>query len=104
MGPVSIKNERRNNMAKVTFNIPGISCGHCERTIIKALQPLDGVRRVTVDISSKQAEVDYADTRITVERMKEVLIEADYPAVSVRVEPQENSLSSRVAGRSCCGA
>lgn len=91
-------------MAKVTFNIPDISCGHCERTIIKALQPLDGVRKVTVDIPSRQAEVDYDDTRITVERMKEVLTGADYPAISVQPGPRENSLSSRVAGRSCCGA
>ena len=37
-------------MATTVLNVPDISCEHCERTITNALQPVDGVRSVRVDI------------------------------------------------------
>jgi copper chaperone len=69
-------------MAQATLNVPDISCEHCQRTITNALTPVEGVRRVIVDISSKQVEVDYDEATVDVERMKEILEEEDYPVAS----------------------
>jgi copper chaperone CopZ len=72
------------SMATVTLNVPDISCEHCQRTIIGALSPVDGVRSVTVDIATKQVRVDYDETHIDVERLKAILQEEDYPVASGR--------------------
>lgn len=70
-------------MANVVLNIPDISCEHCQKTITNALTPVQGVRRVDVDIPTKQARVEYDESVIDVNTMKEVLQEEDYPVESV---------------------
>ncbi len=70
-------------MATTVLNVPDISCEHCQRTITNALTPVEGVRSVNVDIPTKQVQVDYDDTVVDVNRMKEILQEEDYPVESV---------------------
>jgi copper chaperone CopZ len=70
-------------MATTVLNVPDISCEHCERTITNALQPVDGVSAVRVDIGAKQVRVDYDPSRTSVERMQQILGEEDYPVASV---------------------
>ena len=69
-------------MAKAILNVPDISCEHCEHTIVGALTPVAGVRSVQVDIPAKQVTVDYDQTAINVDRLKEVLAEEEYPVTS----------------------
>lgn len=70
-------------MSTVTLNVPDISCEHCEHTITNALQPVEGVHSVSVDIPGKQVHVDYDEGQIKVEKMKEILQEEEYPVESV---------------------
>jgi copper chaperone len=70
-------------MATTVLNVPDISCEHCEHTITGALSPVEGVRSVSVDIPAKQVRVDYDDAQVSVDRMKELLSEEDYPVESV---------------------
>lgn len=70
-------------MAITVLNVPDISCEHCERTITNALTPVTGVRNVTVDIPGKQVRVDYDESQVSVDQMKEVLEEEEYPVQSV---------------------
>ena len=70
-------------MTNVTLNVPDISCEHCEHTITSTLQPVDGVRSVRVDIAARQVRVDYDETQVSLQRMKELLQEEDYPVESV---------------------
>ncbi len=72
-------------MATATLNVPGISCEHCERTVTKALMPLEGVRDVRVDVPGKRVRVTYDEAVVTVERMTQVLQREDYPVASVDV-------------------
>jgi len=69
-------------MASTVLNVPDISCEHCEGTITSALQPVEGVTSVNVDIPAKQVRVDYDPNQVSVERMKEILQEEDYPVES----------------------
>jgi len=71
-------------MASVTLNVPDISCEHCERTITNALTPVEGVRRVAVDIPAHNVQVEYDEGRIDVERLKAILEEEDYPVAGVK--------------------
>jgi copper chaperone len=70
-------------MSSVTLNVPDISCEHCEHTITSTLQPVDGVRSVEVDIPTKQVKVEFDETQVSVDKMKELLEEEDYPVASV---------------------
>jgi len=70
-------------MANTVLNVPDISCEHCERTITNALTPVTGVRQVKVDIASKQVRVDFDESKVSVDQMKDVLQEEDYPVESV---------------------
>ena len=69
-------------MNTVILNVPDISCEHCERTITNALQPVEGVQSVRVDIPGKQVHVDYDEAHIKVDKMKEIRQEEDYPVES----------------------
>ena len=70
-------------MATTVLTVPDISCEHCERAFTGALQPVEGVKSVNVDISGRQVRVDYDPTTVSVDRMKEILAEEDYPVASV---------------------
>lgn len=70
-------------MATSILNVPDISCEHCERAITGALQPVPGVQSVNVDIPARQVHVDYDATQVSIDRMKDILQEEDYPVASV---------------------
>ena len=70
-------------MTTTTLNVPDISCDHCERAVTSALSPIEGVRNVSVDILSKQVQVEYDETVVDLNRLKEVLQEEEYPVESV---------------------
>ena len=69
-------------MATTVLNVPDISCEHCERTITSALTPVPGVQQVKVDIPAKRVRVDYDDATVSIDAIKEVLQEEDYPVAS----------------------
>lgn len=69
-------------MAQTVLNVPDISCEHCQKTITQALTPVEGVRSVNVDIPTRQVRVEYDESAIDVDRMKEILQEEDYPVES----------------------
>jgi copper chaperone len=70
-------------MASTVLNVPDISCEHCERFITNALAPVEGVHSVVVDIPGKQVSVEYDESAVDVEKMKEILADEDYPVESV---------------------
>ncbi|HEV7662811.1 MAG TPA: heavy-metal-associated domain-containing protein [Chloroflexota bacterium] len=69
-------------MATTVLTVPDISCEHCERTITGALTPVEGIRAVNVDIPAKQVHVEYDESVVDVDRMKDVLQEEEYPVAS----------------------
>lgn len=69
-------------MEKTTLNVPDISCEHCEHAITQALTPIDGVQLVQVDIPTKLVTVTYDANKVSVDSLKDVLAEEDYPVAS----------------------
>ncbi len=70
-------------MSKAILNVPDISCGHCEAAITKALQDRPGIDAIRVDIPAKQVYLDYEDNQISLDQVKEILEEEDYPVSEV---------------------
>lgn len=40
------------------FNVTGMTCGHCQRAVIQAIQAKDPAASVTVDLSAGTVAVD----------------------------------------------
>lgn len=41
-----------------TYDVPGISCGHCKAAIEGEVSGVDGVDRVTVDVDARTVTVE----------------------------------------------
>ena len=70
-------------MNRVVLGIPEISCGHCAQSITNALAPQHGVVHVRVDVPMQQVHLEFDEEMIALERVKEILAEAEYPVEAV---------------------
>lgn len=70
-------------MVTTVLMVPDISCEHCARTVTNTLTSEDGVQQVDVDVANKQVRVEYDDSRIGLDRMRDVLADEEYPVASV---------------------
>lgn len=70
-------------MSKVVFDIPEISCEHCSQAITKALQPQQGVQSVQVDVPTQKVHLEFDERTISLDRLKEILAEEEYPVEAV---------------------
>jgi len=66
-------------MEKTTLTIPNISCAHCVSAIKTELGDMNGVFRVDGDPSTQTIIVEWS-APVTLEAIKNVLTEMNYPA------------------------
>ena len=46
-----------------SFNVQGMSCGHCERAVTQALKQIDPAAEVKIDLASGKVEVQSSQPR-----------------------------------------
>lgn len=94
----------QNTMTHVTLSVPDISCGHCEQAVTSALSGVAGIQGVTVDIPGRQARVEFDPAQVDIERMSNILAEANYPVAGATTTElrQRKGSTVPVAGCSCC--
>ena len=51
-----------------TFNVQGMTCGHCERAVTQAVQSLDPQAQVTIDRPAGKVEVQSTQPREAIAR------------------------------------
>jgi len=68
----------------VTLLIPGMNCAACPITVRKALEKVDGVTAVQVDLDTKQAIVTFDDAKAAIGKLTEATTHAGYPASVVQ--------------------
>jgi len=66
-------------MEKIRFSIPNISCGHCVKTIERALGEIEGVSRVEGDAATKEVTVEWVPPA-SLEGIMSSLKEINFPA------------------------
>jgi copper chaperone len=59
----------------INFNVPGMTCGHCARTITTAVQEVDPTAQVNIDLPSKNVAVT---SGAQPERLKAAIENAGY--------------------------
>jgi copper chaperone len=77
------------------FHVPSMTCGHCVRTITRAIQTLDPQARVDVDLDAQRVAVT---ATLTSDQVVAVLAAQDYAAMPISV----TTPAAKSAGR-CCG-
>lgn len=64
----------------VTLSVPGMTCAVCPITIKKALNKVEGVETIEVNLEKKEALVTFDDAKTTVEALLEATKNAGYPS------------------------
>ncbi|TGC09725.1 heavy-metal-associated domain-containing protein [Methanolobus halotolerans] len=64
-----------------SIRIEGMSCGHCQATVDKAIRSVEGVQDVTVDLGEKQARVVYDPTVTNITVIKSAISNAGYDVI-----------------------
>ncbi|MEJ9282346.1 copper chaperone CopZ [Ureibacillus thermosphaericus] len=62
----------------ITLHVQGMTCGHCKAAVTNALKELDGVKRIEVHLQEGTVDVDYDETKVNVEKLKEAIEEQGY--------------------------
>ena len=68
-----------------SFHVYG-NCGMCEKTIEHSLSDIDGVGNVDWNKETKQIQVDFDQSKISLTQIKSKIAEAGYDTKDVRAE------------------
>jgi copper chaperone len=61
-----------------TLQVKGMTCGHCKQAVTTALQELDGVQTVEVNLDQGTAKVSYAEGKVSEEQMRDAVEDQGY--------------------------
>jgi copper chaperone CopZ len=75
-------------MNQITVNVEGMACGMCESHINEAVRNAFPVKKVTSSHTKKQTVI-LAEQEIDETKLKEVINQTGYTAVSVETKPFE---------------
>jgi copper chaperone len=67
-------------MANVKLRITGMTCGHCQAKVEKALKGIGGVYTAVIDLPDGEAEVDFNDDTVTTDQLVAAVANAGYGA------------------------
>jgi len=67
-------------MANIKLRVTGMTCGHCQAKVEKALKGVTGVYSAIVDLPDGEAEIDFDDDQVTTEQLLTAVTKAGYSA------------------------
>ncbi|HEV8381785.1 MAG TPA: cation transporter [Gemmatimonadales bacterium] len=67
-------------MANVKLRVTGMTCGHCQAKVEKALKDVSGVYSAVIDLPDGEAEVDFDDDCVTTDQLVAAISKAGYGA------------------------
>ena len=67
-------------MANVKLRVTGMTCGHCQAKVEKALKGIAGVYSAIIDLPDGEAEIDFDDDTVTTEQLGAAVATAGYSA------------------------
>ncbi len=68
-------------MEQTTLKIEGMTCDHCKAAVTNALQELEGVSEVEVDVKAGTAKVAFDSSNVSISEMNEAVEEQGYDIV-----------------------
>lgn len=67
-------------MASLKLHVTGMTCGHCQAKVEKALKSISGVYSAIVDLPNGEAEIDFNDDTVTTDTLLGAIKTAGYAA------------------------
>jgi copper ion binding protein len=68
-------------MTHKNIQVEGMTCGHCVETVTQAVNSLDGVTQVSVDLDKKQVSVDFDESRTDADAVSSKITEVGFEVV-----------------------
>ncbi|MBR5073641.1 MAG: heavy-metal-associated domain-containing protein [Bacteroidales bacterium] len=65
-------------MVKQSFHIRNMMCAMCVAHVRKAIEGLDGVKDVNVNLASNSALIEFDESKITPQQIREAVVAAGY--------------------------
>jgi copper chaperone len=65
-------------MITIDINVHGMTCGHCQKAVEKAVSTLDGVEKTDVNLESGKVHVTFNETQSTLKDIKKAIEEEGY--------------------------
>ncbi len=71
-------------MKTITLHISGMSCSGCANTVESALQSLEGVDSVNVELDKETAEISFDDSRVQLSDFEKAIDDSGYTLKGVK--------------------
>lgn len=68
-------------MEKITLNVEGMSCSHCENAVKNAVGALDGVANVNVDLAEKTVIIEFDAGKASPNSFRNAIVEEGFDIV-----------------------
>lgn len=68
-------------MKNVKLSVEGMHCEGCSKRLENMLNELEGVESANVSLEEKTADVNYNEEEITIEEIKEAIIDAGFDVI-----------------------
>lgn len=70
-------------MKKIDIMVGGMSCQHCVKAVERALQSVDGVKSVQVDLANNKATVEIDESIFDIKKAQDEIIDQGYEYLGV---------------------
>ncbi|WP_047982411.1 copper chaperone CopZ [Ornithinibacillus contaminans] len=69
-------------MQTLTLDVRGMTCGHCKMSVEGALNEVEGVSNVEVDLTTGNVTVSYDESKVTLESLRNAIEDQGYDVVA----------------------
>ncbi len=70
------------NKEKTIIKIEGMKCQHCAAKVINALENIEGVKKVKIDLDKKEAIIKSKE-KLDINILKKAITDLDYEVISI---------------------
>lgn len=68
-------------MKKIILGIEGMHCEGCSKRLTNVLKDLEGVKDAKVSLEEKKAEIEYDESAISLDEIKDAVADAGFEAI-----------------------
>ena len=70
------------NKEKTIIKIEGMKCQHCAYKVLNALEHIEGVKKVKIDLDKKEAIIKSKE-KLDTTKLKKAITDLDYEVISI---------------------
>ncbi len=83
-------------MKKMKFDVFGMTCSSCQAHVERAINKLDGIKKVNVNLLSNNMIVEFDDNKINEDSIIKAVIEAGYNAQVSKSDEKQNEHTKKI--------